>query len=39
LGGDVHRVPDSVLDHLADPELDGRVLVLGYYGVTGGVRL
>jgi hypothetical protein len=21
LGGDVHRMPDGVLDHLADPEL------------------
>ena len=51
LGGDVHRVSHGVLDHLADPELGGRVLVLvreagdgvadraGYYRVTGGVRL
>jgi hypothetical protein len=28
LGGDVNRVADGALDHLPDPELDGRVLFL-----------
>jgi hypothetical protein len=28
LGRDVNRAADGVLDQLADPELDGRVLVL-----------